>query len=627
MAFEYRVVRKFLLILIGISAVLVGSNIQLLWHYRTSWQPALSGKASDQTPINHLPPHPIDSLMDAAERTFDGWIAGRSSNLHSAAAAYRSRRGRQPPPGFDAWYAYAQKHEALVVEELFDQIYRDLAPFWAIDAQKMRNVARHFEHHITVRNGTASMTHRHDPGTQTDRMEAWLELVRSIEEHLPDLDMAVNVMDESRVIAPWEDIDSYIGTETRTRQLLSQEHVYSQYQKYETYANSTETPPSIAWTGPGQEAYWDIARAGCAPQAPARHQAAATNFSGPPPMSEGFPMHSPEGYVKNWTQARDPCQQQHLQEAHGAFIEPVSISTTHELIPIFGESKLTMNNDILIPAAAYVSASFDGGMYSGSDASGKNWAKKTAGVVWRGVASGGRNRKENWTRFHRHRFVAMMNGSYVQDVERGRDSVGEGQTFVPESYANYHLPRQGLGPWLERIADVGFTELLCWPGTGQATCSYTDAYFSIASKIPMAKQYDYKILPDIDGNSFSGRYLSFLRSTSLPLKATLYSEWHDDRLIPWLHFVPMDNMFTDVYGILDYFLGADTVERTQNSTQETVRAARDAAAQRIALRGKEWAEKALRREDMQVYMLRLLLEYARLCDDNRDRLGFVGDVQ
>jgi hypothetical protein len=34
----------------------------------------------------------------------------------------------------------------------------------------------------------------------------------------------------------------------------------------------------------------------------------------------------------------------------------------------------------------------------------------------------------------------------------------------------------------------------------------------------------------------------------------------------------------------------------------------------------------LRKEDMHVYMLRLLLEYARLCDDNREKLGFEGDL-
>jgi len=82
-----------------------------------------------------------------------------------------------------------------------------------------------------------------------------LELVQSVEQYLPDLDMAVNVMDESRVIAPWEDIDKYIRTEKRTRKLLSKDKVYHQYQKYEPYINHTGKLLDIAWTGPGQEAF------------------------------------------------------------------------------------------------------------------------------------------------------------------------------------------------------------------------------------------------------------------------------------------------------------------------------------------------------------------------------------
>ncbi|EGY21390.1 uncharacterized protein VDAG_02914 [Verticillium dahliae VdLs.17] len=52
---------------------------------------------------------------------------------------------------------------------------------------------------------------------------------------------------------------------------------------------------------------------------------------------------------------------------------------------------------------------------------------------------------------------------------------------------------------------------------------------------------------------------------------------------------------------------------------------RDAAAERIATDGKRWAETVLRREDMRLYVWRLLLEYARVMDDNRDRLAFVQD--
>lgn len=41
----------------------------------------------------------------------------------------------------------------------------------------------------------------------------------------------------------------------------------------------------------------------------------------------------------------------------------------------------------------------------------------------------------------------------------------------------------------------------------------------------------------------------------------------------------------------------------------------------IAEAGREWANKVLRKEDMEIYMFRLLLEYGRITDDNRDELG------
>lgn len=73
----------------------------------------------------------------------------------------------------------------------------------------------------------------------------------------------------------------------------------------------------------------------------------------------------------------------------------------------------------------------------------------------------------------------------------------------------------------------------------------------------MAAQFAHKYLPGIDGNSFSGRYLGFVRSTSAPMKATLWREWHDALLLAWKHFVPMDSRFGDWWGILGYFLGGE----------------------------------------------------------------------
>jgi len=45
--------------------------------------------------------------------------------------------------------------------------------------------------------------------------------------------------------------------------------------------------------------------------------------------------------------------------------------------------------------------------------------------------------------------------------------------------------------------------------------------------------------------------------------------------------------------------------------------------ERIAEQGREWAGKVLRKEDMEIYFFRVLLEWGRLTDDNRENLGFV----
>ena len=50
--------------------------------------------------------------------------------------------------------------------------------------------------------------------------------------------------------------------------------------------------------------------------------------------------------------------------------------------------------------------------------------------------------------------------------------------------------------------------------------------------------------------------------------------------------------------------------------------AHDKEGERIATAGREWAGQVLRKEDMEIYFFRLLLEWGRLTDDRRDGIGF-----
>lgn len=97
----------------------------------------------------------------------------------------------------------------------------------------------------------------------------------------------------------------------------------------------------------------------------------------------------------------------------------------------------------------------------------------------------------------------------------------------------------------------------------------------------------------MDGNSLSGRFYALLKSLSLPLKVAYYREWHAPRIFPWKHFVPLSATTDEYAEVLRYF----------EKEEEGQKIARDLAAA-----GREWAEKTVRKVDMEVYMFRLLLE-------------------
>lgn len=183
---------------------------------------------------------------------------------------------------------------------------------------------------------------------------------------------------------------------------------------------------------------------------------------------------------------------------------------------------------------------------------------------------------------------------------------------------NFPLPNQVLYPlhsfalsvlldWIRSWSNAAFVRLVCFPETKEYGCNYTGAWYRQGVQTPLHRMFNAKCLSDVDGNSFSGRYRAFLQSNSLPIKATVYNEWHDDRLVPWKHFVPMDNTFIDLWAILEYFISHEDV------------------AERIVVEGRSWAERVLREEDMLAYVYRLMLEYARVSSDLREETGWIED--
>ncbi|EEH33084.1 hypothetical protein PAAG_04137 [Paracoccidioides lutzii Pb01] len=554
-------------------------------------------------------PHPINSLIWNAEEEWRRLRESQTHDVRAAAREYRRRRGRHPPPGFDKWFYFAKENNAVIVEDFFDRIYDDLAPYWAFNPSDLRQQAASLEHRVVVRDHKTSTI---SPGEQI-WVPIWTRLIESIQKYLPDVVVPLNVMDEPRIIVPFEKIREYESKGRATRNMPKPTDVVQNFTKLPE-TKTPDPPYDPEYEGPGQGPYWKMVIRGCPEDSAARTQTLSPiDFAKPlPPQYHNYLNFSSEGYVSNFSHAKNLCNRPELQVLHGNFIEPISISTSQKLFPLFGGSKLPVNNEILLPAAMYFA---ENTIWSGDEQHGGAWALKANKLVWRGSATGGRNKEENWRGFHRHRFVAMVNATAVRLAETGQSP---SPNFALPNYNIYHLAQTGrdghIADLLEKHSDAGFTDLVCFPDQKEPTCPYTSPFFAISNSISMPDQYKMKYLADIDGNSFSGRYRGFLLSSSLPFKSTLYNEWHDSRLVPWAHFVPMDSTYADIYGLMEFFFGHDGGP------------GRDEVARDIALDGKAWAEKVLRREDMKIYTYRLLLEYARVCDDAREKIGYVGDL-
>ena len=216
-----------------------------------------------------------------------------------------------------------------------------------------------------------------------------------------------------------------------------------------------------------------------------------------------------------------------------------------------------------------------------------------------------------------------------------------------------------MAEWVAGWADVGFTDLLCdtdWGLREDGGCDYDGDLFSISAPDEaqvVEGRYKYTAVLDGDSGDSDTTFINHLSAGTVVLKASIYKQWYDSRITPWLHFVPMDNTFVDMYGIMEFFLGSQAsatsedyphlkveapahehhfhntnneIDKRQKNRIKRKEDSHDETAMKISRAGQEWAEKVLRKEDMLLYMYRLVLEYARIIDDRRAGLGWVGDL-
>lgn len=203
-----------------------------------------------------------------------------------------------------------------------------------------------------------------------------------------------------------------------------------------------------------------------------------------------------EGFVSDFQSSKNVCLQPDLLHNYSIFTSPPILMTTEALLPLFSQSSLSgVNPEMTIPANIYYQ---DDPKYWSSNLT-RAWSKKETLAFWRGINSGGKHTASNWKGFHRHRFVASMNGTYIRRLAR-------------EQTPLWTIPNAGLSnvsSFLECHTDIGFSDFVCadsrWREETQS-CSYLDAYYHTLPRIELEGMLQYKYLPDIDGHGHSGTY-------------------------------------------------------------------------------------------------------------------------
>ncbi|KAI9369966.1 hypothetical protein BJX61DRAFT_536020 [Aspergillus egyptiacus] len=483
----------------------------------------------------------VSALVEDAEQRFNQVVERQSRTLAEAVEEYRRRYKMHPPPHFDKWFKFARSKGVELIDE-FDTIYHTLLPFWALTPQTVRARAREALGYdnslfgVLIRDGRVSLAEGLDDEHGWQR-EATLGMMQSFVQYLPDMDLVFNAHDEPRVIVPSEDLqrlvaaakDSAIPNAFRTR---SPVNTWSARPEDLNKGDRIDEVRTTRFNKISHQPAWTSSRISCPVDSPVRS------------LDENAPDDTAEyalgelGFIKNTTAFSDVCKSPSLRYTYGFFDRPNVFAVVHDLFPVFSQSKVSTFQDILYPSPWYWAEKVP--YVKEKDYS---WDEKSDKLYWRGSTTGGFSKGGGWRRHHRQLMVSNINALNRAKV----------------------LTRNGDGQWkIQEVARQDYNSLFNVQFTSVGQCDRNDCaaqleFFNVTEPAEQQEAWAYKYLVDIDGNAFSGRYHAFLKSNSLVSKIALFREWHDERLKPWVHYVPLSLKGDEIIETMRYFVSEEQV--------------------------------------------------------------------
>lgn len=570
----------------------------------------------------------IQHLIDDGKRASDEWIvrASRSSSLPEAVAVYSERYGIPPPPCFKEWYEFAIEAKSPVIDD-YDQINRDLLPFWGISPSLIRKRTTDLIDSgpgisgLIFENGEVRIS-PNTPGTHRWMMDAILSMTKPFAQWLPDMQIAFNIDDECMVSVPHSTMEALKASALTSRnRLMSRKDLLAFGEKlaFEGSQESTEAEhemyekdmPKFAGRSKSM-IYYEYVSTTCHPSSNANtirwwNRKEDCELCAAP--------HARGGFVSDWELSGNLCHQPDLSHMHGFLEAPSLALISQELLPIFSQGRMHNFADILYPSPwNYLEKS----KYDESQS--VQWSEKLDTLFWRGSASDGYATHGAWQSFLRARFVHMS--SHIFSKPSQLNSLPLVNRIKPSSNSISDVEVAGLIQ--DSTSQSALRPNVSFVGSfhkcDQRDCHLEDATFFDSldpsnpsvdneGRIDFQEHWRHRHLMDMDGAGFSGRLIPFVRSQSLPWRASLFRTWWEERVHAWAHFVPVDVRLHELGRLMEYFGGYGNSDGPSRAEQ-------------MAQAGKKWAEQALRKEDMEIYMFRLLLEWGRLVDDRREQLGY-----
>ena len=505
----------------------------------------------------------------------------------------------------------------------FDQIHEDLLPFRTIPPKRLREMTHELVTNpfnsigaVSIRNGVPISQAGVRP-SHSWMVLAAVDMMRNFAEHLPDMDIAFNLDDQPRIATRWETVmEQREAARSEPPQDLAL-NIWSKDRasRWAPVVPADQTKKTAFSNNDGLRIFDKYVRDLCPPYSMTR---SSRIWNRRDVCLNCVRPHSVGQFPSDWAVASDVCHQPDLAELHGVFSGPSAFVVTRELMPVFSQSTISGFSDILYPSPWNYA---DKVKYEPSEEfPDPGYDDKTNTLFWIGSTSEGMGSKGRWKGLSRQRFSHLVNNNTASQISVLLP------TDEPNSYSYQILDGTAPTSDLGLQTEVHVNEPIRYCGE----CSIQSKELGMSPRVPFQGNWRYRHLFDLDGAGFSGRFLPFLQSNSLPYKSGLLRQWFDSRVKPWVHFVPVDVRLHGLWSTLAYFAGVNgTVYGGPGGLLNGLRSPRQVVMEEhhevgktIAEEGRKWAERAIRKEDMEIYFFRLLLEWGRLTDDLRGVLGF-----